>query len=185
MQDELSYENPTVPMELDGISEVLFITAPLEGESRGDTDYVNEVLEALYEKGIKAEFVNGRCAHPGDGEELYDTAKLYDSIIVDGVKEQCYKHQNSEYRLNAMRRLREFISAKVKSSTKQSTAIHLQLRAPETGCMIHPGEIDGLKECVGKFFVTCHEWCHSAIDLTAREGDDKQRFDKIATRIYC
>lgn len=151
-----AYYRASSEMEAE-VEKVFFITAPHEDENRGDTDYVEVVRSALKKyKSTQTVFVKGNIVTP----ELYDAGSLYKTVEVNGRNDPAYKQAESVERKAAVERLKWFITSQVTPDLESSTAIHLQLRSPETGCMIHPDEIPGLKECVGKFFVTCHEWLH-------------------------
>ncbi|MDF3047947.1 MAG: hypothetical protein K0R73_1065 [Candidatus Midichloriaceae bacterium] len=121
---------------------VFFLTAPHDHPDRGDTDYVKSVLEALRTTCVTAVHVTGEM----DGRSLYDFKALY--------KDDKFKNLDSDIRKEAV----ENILSYAKGYQADNKIFHLQLRAPETGCMIHPQELSGLKEAVSKFVITCHEW---------------------------
>lgn len=151
---------------------IFFITAPHDQENRGDTDYVLSVMRALdlQEAAFDLEYVRGSVQAPEKNEVLYDVEVLYKNNPLKNMPE--YQISDSPIRVLALNNIMNYI----KKFPQSNKIIHLQMRAPETGCMIHIGDIAELKK-LGKLIITCHEWNHY-------NGTDKLRNEQVKQLDY-
>lgn len=143
---------------------VLFMTAPHDQPNRGDTDYVQSVMKSLEgaKPKIKTLYVKNDCQI--NRNDLYNIEEMYDS---KKHKKPTYQIEESEERKQAVKNIIEYVNLIKKSPT----ILHLQLRAPETGCLFFESDLISLKNEIKKLVITCHEWCH---------GHDKLREQQMA-----
>lgn len=126
-----------------------FLTSPHDQPNRGDTDYVMSLVNGISSQSHGSVYpIHITGSHTIDGQPLYN----YVSMYANGE----YKKTDSPVRTQAVQNIVSFIQL----FKNKSKVLHLQLRAPETGCMIHLSDIVNLKKLVNKFFITCHEWTH-------------------------
>jgi hypothetical protein len=150
------------------VKHIFFLTSPHDEADRGDTDYVKTVIVSFAgDQNYHLEHVTGDTKH-SDSNKLYDMTALYPTH---------YKENDNATRRRAVERVIEYIGGK---GPKENRIIHLQLRAPETGCMFHTGDLGALKVLAEKFIVTCHEW-----SSVAGEHNKTQQIEylKVANKV--
>jgi hypothetical protein len=128
-------------------TKIFHLSAPMEEENRGDTDYVKSVTDAFEtQKGpYTIDWITGKTTQ--SSKFLYDVSSLLHSI----EKVPKYKIQENDERTEAVSNIQNYVELE-KSSRK---ILHLQLRFPETGCMVHFNEI---KKFNIPIVITCHEF---------------------------
>ena len=167
---------------------IYFITAPHEEADRGDTDYVQSVITGINEVvngKFKLRYITGKSRLPSNDQELYNLQALDAEGKNTLLNPKVYNDFANPLRQKAIANIEEYI--KQTDQKAEFKILHLQLRAPETGCMIHPQDLERFKyeSTVSKIAITCHEWMYyvTSAESTEREGERKDRILDLRTQL--
>lgn len=151
--EETSLSAPSMSSKKDTI--VFFLTTPHDQPNRGDTSYVQSIIEACNRN---REFSNYVLEHITEETILNNRAKLYRTLDLNqNVKNRTvYSISDSEIRKDAVSNIILYI--KQRSANFDFKILHLQLREPETGCAVHSSDLVRFKQVINKIIITCHEW---------------------------
>ena len=145
---------------------IFFVSFPFEDENSGDYDYCVSTVHAINSiknPNVTATYITSRNV---DGYNVTEAIGLLSSINAEkneggtlfyDALSDFYKNIQ---RTNIVSDIFQYITSSsiVDQSSDRQNILNLQLRAPETGFLFSPGDLEYIKSEGFKVCITCHEY---------------------------
>ena len=137
---------------------VFFISLPFDLENSGDYDYCTTLVTALRKLNIDSHYIKGQDIQDYNSQLANDLLSTISAKNKGG--DNFYKSLKGFYESGDRQQLVGSVITHLQEmkGNDHEAIVNLQLRAPETGFLFSPSDLEQLREEGFKICITCHEY---------------------------